>query len=219
VKKCKDYEPIPPPCFLTSSLFIFGGSLLNNLLSSSETILGSTSCSAELPALVPSAPSGLFPGAPAAASLPLAAALLFGLRLGDVRSLTAAISTALLARFWSSFEILPWLPCGEPGPGLRCRTVAPCGAGKLLFLSIASTVFWKRRNSCSARMRVDSRSIVLESSFTAFSISNYFMDISRGQGCIPYFSTSSKCFRCWMMTSLCFSRMAMAMKSANSPLR
>lgn len=39
------------------------------------------------------------------------------------------------------------------------------GAGKLLFLSMASTVRWKRRKSASARMRVDSRSIVVESSF------------------------------------------------------
>ena len=40
------------------------------------------------------------------------------------------------------------------------------GAGKLDFLSIASTVRWKRRKRASARMRVDSRSIVVESSLT-----------------------------------------------------
>ena len=43
------------------------------------------------------------------------------------------------------------------------------GAGKLDFLSMASTVRWKRRNRASARMRVDSRSIVEESSLTMYS--------------------------------------------------
>lgn len=47
--------------------------------------------------------------------------------------------------------------------GLRCRTV---GLGKLLRLSTASTVRWKRRNSACARRRVEGRSIVLESSLT-----------------------------------------------------
>jgi hypothetical protein len=42
------------------------------------------------------------------------------------------------------------------------------GAGKLDFLSIASTVLWKRRNRASARIRVDSRSIVVDSSLTSF---------------------------------------------------
>ena len=32
---------------------------------------------------------------------------------------------------------------------------------------------------------------------------------------IPYFSTSSKCFRCCMMTSRCFSSIARAMKRWN----
>lgn len=40
------------------------------------------------------------------------------------------------------------------------------GVGKLDFLSMASTVRWKRRKRASARMRVDSRSIVVESSLT-----------------------------------------------------
>lgn len=40
------------------------------------------------------------------------------------------------------------------------------GAGKFFFLSIASTSRWKRRNRASARIRVDSRSIVHESSLT-----------------------------------------------------
>jgi len=41
------------------------------------------------------------------------------------------------------------------------------GPGKLPFLSMVSTSRWKRRNSASARMRVDSRSMVPESSLTA----------------------------------------------------
>lgn len=40
------------------------------------------------------------------------------------------------------------------------------GAGKLFFLSIASTVRWKRRKRDSARVRIGRRSIVLESSLT-----------------------------------------------------
>jgi predicted acyltransferase (DUF342 family) len=46
-----------------------------------------------------------------------------------------------------------------------CRNL---GAGKLDFLSMASTVLWKRRNSASARMSVDSRSIVVDNSLTVF---------------------------------------------------
>ena len=42
------------------------------------------------------------------------------------------------------------------------------GAGKFCFLSMASTRRLKRRKSASARMSVDSRSIVLESSLTIF---------------------------------------------------
>ena len=42
------------------------------------------------------------------------------------------------------------------------------GAGKLDFLSMASTVRWNRRKRASARMRVDSRSMVVESSLTAY---------------------------------------------------
>lgn len=40
------------------------------------------------------------------------------------------------------------------------------GAGKFCFLSTASTSLWNRLNRVSARMRVDSRSMVLESSLT-----------------------------------------------------
>ena len=47
--------------------------------------------------------------------------------------------------------------------GRRCRTL---GAGKLFFLSTASTVRWKRLKSASALISVLSRSMVLESSLT-----------------------------------------------------
>ena len=45
------------------------------------------------------------------------------------------------------------------------------GFGKLDFLSMASTVRWKRRKRASARMRVDSRSIELDSSLTRVFVS------------------------------------------------
>jgi len=67
------------------------------------------------------------------------------------------------------------------------------GAGKFSFLSMASTRRWKRLNRASARMRVDSRSMVPESSLTARRLAgseSYGME-----SCILYFSTSSKCFR------------------------
>lgn len=57
--------------------------------------------------------------------------------------------------------------CGPELPswviGLRWRIE---GAGKLRFLSMASTVRWKRRKRAWARRRVEGRSIVLESSLT-----------------------------------------------------
>lgn len=55
------------------------------------------------------------------------------------------------------------LEVSELEGGRRFRRM---GAGKEAFLSIASTVRWKRRKRASARMRVDSRSIVVDSSFT-----------------------------------------------------
>jgi hypothetical protein len=48
------------------------------------------------------------------------------------------------------------------------------GFGKLDFLSIASTVRWKRRKRASARTRVDSRSIELDSSLTVVVVSSVF---------------------------------------------
>lgn len=55
------------------------------------------------------------------------------------------------------------LPVEEFCVVVRCRSL---GAGKLDFLSIASTVRWKRRKSASARMSVDSKSMVVDSSLT-----------------------------------------------------
>ena len=47
-----------------------------------------------------------------------------------------------------------------------------CGAeGKFPFLSIVSTVRWKRRKSDSARIKVDSRSMVPDSSLTIAKVS------------------------------------------------
>ena len=66
----------------------------------------------------------------------------------------------------STAEVAPeLLGFGEDGlsAGLRWRTV---GVGKLLRLSTASTVRWKRRKRVWARRRVEGRSIVFESSLT-----------------------------------------------------
>ncbi len=61
-------------------------------------------------------------------------------------------------------EVEDWTLRVEPfRAGCRRRMF---GAGKLDFLSIASTVLWKRRNKASARTRVLSRFIVVESSLT-----------------------------------------------------
>ena len=59
--------------------------------------------------------------------------------------------------------------CVPPSEAFCVAAVFRClsfGAGKLDFLSMASTVRWKRRKRASARTRVDSRSIVVESSLT-----------------------------------------------------
>lgn len=52
------------------------------------------------------------------------------------------------------------------GEFIERRWRADGGAGKFCFLSIVSTVRWKRRYRDSARMSVVSRSMVPESSFT-----------------------------------------------------
>jgi len=67
-----------------------------------------------------------------------------------------------------SFPVLPGLDEGrfdEDAVG-EDRIGWCLGAGKFSFLSMASTRRWKRLKRASARMRVDSRSIVPESSFT-----------------------------------------------------
>lgn len=96
--------------------------------------------------------------------------------------------------------------------GLRWRTV---GVGKLFRLSTASTVRSKRRKRAWARRRVEGRSIVFESSLTIRQLVRslpllYCTSDKRNN--IPYFNTSSKRFRCSMMTSRCFSNIAKAMK-------
>lgn len=89
------------------------------------------------------------------------------------------ISTSLLRSLRSSglmtgAESSLALPLSTDGAGSPspcdaeelCRWVR--GLGKLRFLSTASTLRWKRRNKASARISVESRSIVLESSLTKF---------------------------------------------------
>ena len=71
-----------------------------------------------------------------------------------------------LARDVDVFEVNDWTePLLAFLVGCLCRRF---GAGKLDFLSIASTVLWKRRKRASARTSVDSRSIVVDSSLTKF---------------------------------------------------
>lgn len=70
------------------------------------------------------------------------------------------------------------------------------GAGKLCFLSTASTNRWYRRKRTSARIKVDSRSIVPDSSFTEDFV-NEFLKINNEEVSqnLPYLSTSSKALR------------------------
>ena len=61
----------------------------------------------------------------------------------------------------------PWLLCSEMDASwtvLRWRTLF--GTGKWFFLSTDSTVRWKRRNNCSALIKLEGRSIVLDNSLT-----------------------------------------------------
>lgn len=85
------------------------------------------------------------------------------------------------------------------------------GAGKLDFLSMASMRRWNLRKRASARIRVDSRSILPESSLTA-AMATSVLCYKEGRGVrdVLYFSTSSKCCKCVMITSRCFSRIASA---------
>lgn len=116
-------------------------------------------------------------------------------------------------------EVVAWLvdveepePPATPVAGFRCLA---CGAeGKFPFLSIVSTVRWNLLNRDSARTSVDSRSIVPESSLTTtMSVSAERKDgLLQGPFHLPYLSTSSKCLRCAMIISRCFSSIANAMK-------
>ena len=117
----------------------------------------------------------------------------------------AADGPVLVLGFWAMS-----LSEGVGPAGFRCRTL---GVGKLFFLSMASTVRWKRRKRAWARRRVEGRSMVLESSLTRRS-EYYCRKFLSGTGgfYIPYFNTSSKCLRCSIITSLCFSKIARAMK-------
>jgi hypothetical protein len=56
--------------------------------------------------------------------------------------------------------------CPLPREALRIGRCRMDGAGKLSFLSMASTVRWKRRKRASARTSVLSNSIEVESSLT-----------------------------------------------------
>lgn len=84
-------------------------------------------------------------------SLPLP--LSVGVRLGDDESFAVDAPGCEDGGELGSVTAVPIL----------CRTA---GLGKLDFLSMASTVRWKRRKRASARTSVESRSIVLESSLT-----------------------------------------------------
>jgi hypothetical protein len=145
----------PSPVFLTIFLGNTSTFLLNNPLNSGLITLGLTSSSSplillplSLPALPGLTPLGL-PGLPPP--------------LFVLPAVTASIALVLaLAPPPEADPVLAALPEEETLLG-RCRSF---GAGKLDFLSIASTVRWKRRNKASARISVDSRSIVVDNSLT-----------------------------------------------------
>lgn len=197
----------PSPPFLTTFLSKISTFLLSSSLNSGLMIFGLRSWSS---ALFRVSLAGIFP-------LPL---FLAGLLSG----LTEVVLGPELPRFVppavtaSTPEVLAVLSPGEaagevgsdwplPNEAFLIGLWRNFGAGKFAFLSIASTLRWKRRKSASARISVDSRSIVLESSLTS-SISSIF---PKGRpDYLPYFKTSSKCWRCAMMTSLCFSKIANA---------
>lgn len=88
-------------------------------------------------------------------------------------------STVLLSSFRSS-GVIVFFACSSaafplPSDGLGDvgvelggggESLMTLGAGKFCFLSIASINRWKRRNKDSARINVDSRSIVFDNSLT-----------------------------------------------------
>jgi hypothetical protein len=105
--------------------------------------------------------------------LPFPLSARFGLRGVEVGPEFEFSLLVSLTDIVSALEVLASLVSGVFG-GEILTDEEPCvtrclsfGTGKLDFLSMASTCRWKRRKRDSARTRVDSRSIVLDSSFTA----------------------------------------------------
>lgn len=89
---------------------------------------------------------------------------------GEALLLLAATDAVSLLETGDGLTALPLLKLLLRGGGsvlsieiVRWRTI---GAGKLSFLSIASTVRWNRRKRAWARSKVDGRSIVFASSLT-----------------------------------------------------
>ena len=74
---------------------------------------------------------------------------------------------------------------GRGGEEMDFRCLGFGAEGKLSFLSIVSTVRWKRRKSASARMRVEGRSMVLESSLTSNHKRHYSALAGPGTGALP----------------------------------
>jgi hypothetical protein len=141
---------IPSPVFLTTLRGKTSTFLLNNPLSSGEITFGLISSSSPLTRFPLSFPSAL---------IGLVTSELPGLPLFVLPAVTASTPLVLAVALWLAALAEEELRTG------RCRNL---GAGKFDFLSIASTVRWKRRNKASARMSVLSKSIVVESSLTVY---------------------------------------------------
>lgn len=116
--------------------------------------------------------TGLSKFSPASTSVALAfpAALLLLLLGGEALLLAATDVVSLLETGDGLAALLLLLLLRGGGFVLsieivRCRTT---GAGKLSFLSTASTVRWNRRKRAWARSKVDGRSIVFASSLTVY---------------------------------------------------
>lgn len=142
---------LSPPISTAVSLFQTIGFLLNRALSSGLTIFSFICCVVSRSRSVPSLALAL----PAALLLPRTALPLL------LPAASAPVAEVTERLFWSSDTSPP--PAAGLSVALRCRTV---GVGKLCFLSMASTVRWKRRKRACARRSVEGRSILLESSLT-----------------------------------------------------
>lgn len=159
-----NHRPTPPPSLFTSSSLMSGMSRLSSPRNSSLTTLPATSASSASSTLV----------APRRVLL----APFWG--RADVRPDEAEPSAARPARRASSTRCtsvrcaaaaLPLADDGDAGedeePEIVLRWRTDVGAGKCALRSMASIVRSKRRKSDSARMRVEGRSMLLESSLTA----------------------------------------------------